>query len=123
MFVGVLCCFNKFVDHGGGRGNMAQALTRWRHPVASSESQDVLHRAMHPASYCCIRMAIKIASDLPALFVVVDLLFAHNVSKIPCYGQHKLKPSYFVVVIDVISLFVCLWHPPLTIYVVSITLF
>ena len=101
----------KFVDHGGRRGDAMRALARWRHPVASSEAQDVLHRAMHPASYCCIRMAIKIASDLPALFVVVDLLFAHNVSKIPCYGQHKLKQSYFVVVIDIISLFVLYERP------------
>jgi hypothetical protein len=64
----------EIVDHGGRRGNTAQALARWRHPVASSEARDVLHRAMHPASHHHIRMAIEIASDLPAFFVVVDLL-------------------------------------------------
>jgi hypothetical protein len=57
-----------------------QALTRWRHPVASSEAQNVFHWVMHPALHCCINMAIKIASDLPVFFVVVYLLFAHNVS-------------------------------------------
>ena len=68
----------EFVDHGSRRVDVMRALTRWRHPVASSEAQDVLHRAMCPASHRCIRMAIEIASDSPAFFVVVDLLFAHN---------------------------------------------
>jgi len=31
--------------------------------MAFSEALDVLYRAMHPASYRCIAMAIKIASD------------------------------------------------------------
>jgi hypothetical protein len=65
-FVSVLCCFNKFVDHGGRRGNTAQALARWQHPVASSEALDVLYWGMRPASYRCIAMAVKIASDLPS---------------------------------------------------------
>jgi hypothetical protein len=75
-----LCCFNEFVDHGGCRGNTAQALARWLHPVASSKALDVIHRAMRPASYRLKRIAIKIASDSPAFFVVVDLFFAHNLS-------------------------------------------
>jgi hypothetical protein len=61
-----LCYFNEFVDHGNRRGDMAQALARWRHPVASSEALDVLYRAMCPESYRCIAMAIEIASDLPS---------------------------------------------------------
>jgi hypothetical protein len=36
--------------------------------VASSKALDVLHQAMCPASYRCIRMAIKIASKIPAFF-------------------------------------------------------
>jgi hypothetical protein len=51
---------------------MAQALARWRHPVASSEAWDVLHWVMRPASYRRIRMAIEIARDSPACFVVVN---------------------------------------------------
>jgi hypothetical protein len=51
---------------GGRRGDMAEALAQWRHPVASSEALDVLYRAMRPASYRCIAMAIKNASDLPS---------------------------------------------------------
>ena len=70
-FVSVLCVLFKFVDHGGRWGDMAQALARWQHPVAPSEALDVLYRAMRPASYRRIRMAIEIASDLSA-FVVVD---------------------------------------------------
>jgi hypothetical protein len=42
--------------------------------VASREALDELHWAMRPASYCCITMAIKIVSDLPAIFVAVDPL-------------------------------------------------
>ena len=74
----VLCVLFQFVNHGGRRGNTAQALVRWRHPVASSEALDVLHWAMHHSSYCLIRMATDIASNLPAFFVIVNYLFAHS---------------------------------------------
>jgi hypothetical protein len=63
----------KIVNYGSRRGNAnaMRALARWQHPVpvASSEAQDVLHRVMHPASHRRIRMAIKIASNLPAFFI------------------------------------------------------
>jgi hypothetical protein len=36
-------------------------LARWRHPVASSEALDLLHRAMHAVTYQHIAMAIKMA--------------------------------------------------------------
>ena len=55
----------------------AAGAARWLHPVALSEAPDVIHRAMRPASYRLTRMAIKIASNLPAFFVVVDSFFAH----------------------------------------------
>jgi hypothetical protein len=64
-FVSVLSVLFKFVDHGDRRGDTAQALAQWRHPVASSEALDVLQRAMRPASYRCIAMAIEIVVDLP----------------------------------------------------------
>jgi hypothetical protein len=82
--VSVLCCFNKFVDHGGCRGNTGQALAQWRHPVASSEALDVLHRAMCPMSYRRICMAIEIANDLPAFFVVVDSLLPTTIANKNC---------------------------------------
>jgi hypothetical protein len=63
-----LCVLFEFIDHGRCQGNTSQALTRWRHPVASSEALDVLYRAMCPASYHCIAMAIEIAIDLPAFY-------------------------------------------------------
>jgi hypothetical protein len=62
-------------------GDMAQALARWRHPVAPSEALDVLYREMLPTSYRRIRMAIKIARDLPECFVVVDSLLPTNIAK------------------------------------------
>jgi hypothetical protein len=74
-------CFFEIINHGGRRGDTAQALARWRHPVASSEALDVLHRAMRLASYCCIAMAIKIAIDSSAFFVAVDSLLATTIAK------------------------------------------
>jgi hypothetical protein len=76
-----LCCFNKFVNHGGRRGNTVQALTQWQHPVASSEALDVFHWVMHPVSYRRIRMANEIASNLPEFFNVIDLLLPTTVAK------------------------------------------
>jgi hypothetical protein len=66
--------FQRIRRHGGRRGDTAQALARWLYPVASSEAPDVIHRAMRPASYRLTRMAIKIASNLPACFAVIDSL-------------------------------------------------
>ena len=71
----------EIVDHGGRRGDAMRALAQWRHPVASTEALDVLHWAMHPASYRRIRMAIEIASDSPAFFVVADSLLPTNIAK------------------------------------------
>jgi len=60
--------------------NTAQALARWRHPVASSEALDELYWAMHATSYRRISMAIEIASDLPAFVVDADLLLPTNIA-------------------------------------------
>jgi hypothetical protein len=76
-----VCCFNKSVNHGGRRGDTAQALTRWRHPVAFSEALDVLYWAMRPASYCCIAMAIKIASDFSSFLLLPISLSPPTVAK------------------------------------------
>ena len=70
----------EIVDHGGRRRDAMRALAQWWYPVSLSEAQDVLHRAMHPTSHHRNLMSIKIACDSPAFFVVVDLLFAYNVS-------------------------------------------
>jgi hypothetical protein len=63
-----LCCFNELVDHGGHRGDTAQALAQWWHTVASSEALDVFYRAMCPVLYRCI-MAIEIARNLPSFLL------------------------------------------------------
>jgi hypothetical protein len=68
----------KIVDHGCCRSDPIGTLARWWHPLASSEARDLLHRAMHPASYCRIRKVIKIASDSPAFFVILDSVVADN---------------------------------------------
>jgi hypothetical protein len=68
----------KIVNHGGRQGNMAQALAQWRHPEASRKALDVLHWAMRSALYHRIRMAIKITSNLPACFVVIDFGVGNN---------------------------------------------
>jgi hypothetical protein len=71
----------ELVGHGGRCGNAMRALAPWRHPVASIEARDVLHWAMRPASHCHIRMAIEIASNSPAFFVVPDSLLPTNIAK------------------------------------------
>ena len=43
---------------------LEQVLARWWHPVASSESLDLLHWAMRAVSYHRIVMAIKTASKV-----------------------------------------------------------
>jgi hypothetical protein len=57
---------------------MVWTLARQWHPVASIEALDVRHLAMRHSSYRRIRMAIKIASDLPAFFVVINFIVGHN---------------------------------------------
>jgi len=64
----------KFVNNGGRRGNTAQALAQWQHPVALKKSLVVLYQAMCPTSYRHIHMAIEIASNLPAFLVIAVLL-------------------------------------------------
>jgi len=76
-----LCVLSEFVDHGGHRGNTAQAINQWRHPVALSEALDVLHWAMRPTSYHFIATAIEIASNSSAFFVALDSLSPTNIAK------------------------------------------
>jgi hypothetical protein len=68
----------EIVNHGGGQGNTAWALARWRHLVALHEATDVLHRAMRIAPYHPGGMAINIVVNLPAFFVIIDSVVAHN---------------------------------------------
>ena len=51
--------------------------------MALNEALDMLYRAMRPASYRCIAMAIEISIDLPAFFVAVDSMNRPN----PMCGQ------------------------------------
>jgi hypothetical protein len=46
--------------------------------VASSEALDVRYWEMRPALYRRICMVIKIASNLSAFFVVIDIIVGHN---------------------------------------------
>ena len=41
------------------------------------------------------------------------LSFDQNIAKRPCYGPFKLTPSYYINLIDGISLFTSYWPPPL----------
>jgi hypothetical protein len=68
----------EIVNHGGRRGNRARALARWQHLVALHEATDALHRVMCIVPYCPGGMVIEIVIDLPAFFVIVDSVVAHN---------------------------------------------
>jgi hypothetical protein len=49
--------------------------------AASSGALDALYREMRPASYCRIRMAFEIDSNLPVFVVVADLLLPTTIAK------------------------------------------
>jgi hypothetical protein len=68
----------KIVNHGGCRGNTAWALSQRRHSVALHEAMDALHPEMRIVLYCLGGMGIKIVVNLPALFVIVNFVVAHN---------------------------------------------
>jgi hypothetical protein len=61
--------FSTIINHCGHRSDAMQELAQWRHPLASSEALDVLHRAMRPTWHLPIRMVTVIVIDLPAFFV------------------------------------------------------
>jgi len=46
--------------------------------VLTNDTYFVESWMIHPALYCCIHMAIEIASNSPAFFVVADLLLPIN---------------------------------------------
>ena len=77
-------------DRGGRRGDEMQALARWQHPLASSESLVVLHWAMMrpAASHRRIRMVVEIVVDFPAFFVASNFVVGHN---------HKLKTMLLLI--------------------------
>jgi hypothetical protein len=99
-----LCVLFEIDHHGGRQGDTPQALAQLWHLVALSEAMEALHRAMCPVSCHCIRMAIDIASNLPAFL-------------------SSLKPRYCVVVIGVMSLFVLYGRPPMTMDAILVTIF
>ena len=68
------------MDHGGCQGDVVWALAQWQHLVASHKATNTLHWLMRIALYSPGGMAIKIVIDLPAFFVIVDSMFAHNLS-------------------------------------------
>ena len=68
-------------EHSPNGGIQWLRVKPWMCSVASSEALDVLHQSIHPGSYRCIRMAIKIASDLPAFFVIANSLLPTNIAK------------------------------------------
>jgi hypothetical protein len=72
------CVSFEIIDHGGRRGDTARALARWRHLVASHEATDALHQTMRIAPYHPSGMVIEIIIHLPAFFVIVDSIVAHN---------------------------------------------
>jgi hypothetical protein len=78
FFLSVFWVSFKIINHGGCQGNTVWALAYWQHLVALHEATDVLHWAMHITPYCSGGMGIKIVVNLPAFFVIIDSLVAHN---------------------------------------------
>ena len=59
---------------------MAAATAMQCKQLLDGSIQWLLYLAMCPASYCRIRMAIKIASNVPAFVVAVNFVVTHNCS-------------------------------------------
>ncbi len=77
-FLLVFCVFHQNCNHGSCQSNTMQTLVQWRHPVASSEALVVIHWAMRPALHRPISMVIKIVSNFPASFCIINFVFSHN---------------------------------------------
>ncbi len=60
---------------------MAAGVVRRRHSTNGGIQWLRVKRSMRPASYRHIRMAIEIASYMPAFFVVADLLLPIIIAK------------------------------------------
>jgi hypothetical protein len=63
----------KINHHGSRRGDVMQALAQWQHPVA-------VELRVKPTSHHHTPLTIRITSNSPKFVVVVDSLFAQNVS-------------------------------------------
>jgi hypothetical protein len=100
----------KIVNHDRRRGNTAQALALWWHPVASSEALYVPHWEMCPALYHHIRVVIKISRDLLVFFVIVVLIIPKTTDN----NHVMVNINYHSVVYYVNIIFVYYGHPPTT---------
>jgi hypothetical protein len=71
----VVCCVFSHTndnDHGGRRGDTAQALARWQHLAASYEATVALHQAMLIALYRPSGIVIDIAVELGIFVNIID---------------------------------------------------
>jgi len=84
-------------DHGARWGDTGRILARWRRSVASRVALDLPYWAMRSALYPLTRMAFEMAREAGASFSVVNFMSCITVSKRPCYGPLKIKPSYIIV--------------------------
>jgi hypothetical protein len=71
--------------------------------MASRVALDLPYWAMRSAAYRLIRMAIEMAREAAAFFSVIDFMSCIIVAKRPCYGLLKIKASYTIVHLYVIS--------------------
>ncbi len=93
----------KINDHGVRRGITGQILAQWQRLMASRAALDLRYWVMCSALYRLIRMAIEMACKAGQFFSFVNCLSCITVTKRPCYGQLKLKPSYIIIHYYVIS--------------------
>ena len=71
--------------------------------MASRVALDLPHWAMRLAPYLLIRMAIEMASESAEFFSVFDYLSCITVAKYHKSSHYKIKPSYTIVRLYVIS--------------------
>jgi hypothetical protein len=68
--------YAKIDDHGIRGGDTGRILARWRRPVASRVALDLPYWALRSAPYRLIRMAIEMASESAAFFLLLIICHA-----------------------------------------------
>ena len=81
-------------DHGSRRGDMAQAIARWQHPVASRESRDVLQWVMRPAGLNPHMLAFPFLSNICYNTRIESTKgkFFLGLRKVNCHNRSVLGP-------------------------------
>ncbi len=93
----------KIDDHGVCRGNTGPILAQWRRPVASTVAPDPPYPTMCSELHCCSVMATKMACKGGTFVHQCGFFRLTNYSLTTMLWLIKMKPSYNIVCIYVLT--------------------